>query len=87
MKAVISICLIFPLCLLKSLKQLSKVASIAGIFIFVTGLTIIVYFFIHVKSGVICETDDGPIRYSLPTWPKASAGTSFLYFLMYLPAL
>lgn len=86
-KAVISICLIFPLCLLKSLKQLSKVASIAGIFIFVTGFTIIVYFFIHVKSGVICETDDGPINYDLPTWPKASAGKSFLYFLMYLPAL
>ena len=86
-KAVISVCLIFPLCLLKSLKQLSKVASIAGLFIFITGLTIIVYFFIHVKSGVICETDDGPIRYSLPTWPKASAGKSFLYFLMYLPAL
>eukprot|EP00703_Trepomonas_sp_PC1_P001492 JAP95114.1 Amino acid transporter family protein [Trepomonas sp. PC1] len=86
-KAIIAICVIFPLCLLKSLKQLAKIASVAIMAIFITAITIIVYFFMHVGTGVLCTFPEGQITYKLPVWPKVDILTSILYFLMYIPAL
>lgn len=87
-KAVIAVVIVFPLCLLRSLKQLSKIASISGLFILVTGFTIIVYFFMYVRKGELCETDEGhQIKFSLNTWPDATPIMSLLYFLMYIPSL
>ncbi|CAL6070243.1 Amino_acid transporter family protein [Hexamita inflata] len=86
-KAILSSCVIFPLCLLKSLKQLSKVAGISGIAIFIFSFSVIAYFFIHLKSGVLCEGEGKTIKYSLNAFPDASKFMSFLYFLMYIPSL
>ncbi|CAL6092874.1 Amino_acid transporter family protein [Hexamita inflata] len=88
-KAILSFCVIFPLTLLKSLKQLSKVAAISGVAIFTFALSIIVYFFIHVGSKQLCVPADGssPIKYNLNAFPNVSPITAFLYFLMYIPSL
>ena len=58
-KAIISVCFIFPLCLLKNLKQLGQIAGVAGLSIFVTAVTIVVYFFVHVGSQELCTKADG----------------------------
>ncbi|CAL6084040.1 Amino_acid transporter family protein [Hexamita inflata] len=87
-KAILSFCVIFPLTLLKSLKQLSKVAAISGVAIFTFALSIIVYFFIHVGSKQLCVPDgSSPIKYNLNAFPNVSSVTAFLYFLMYIPSL
>ncbi|CAL5980479.1 Amino_acid transporter family protein [Hexamita inflata] len=88
-KAILSFCVIFPLTLLKSLKQLSKVAAISGVAIFTFALSIIVYFFIHIGSKQLCVPADGssPIKYNLNAFPNVSPITAFLYFLMYIPSL
>ncbi|CAL6074064.1 Amino_acid transporter family protein [Hexamita inflata] len=87
-KAVISLGIIFPLCLLKSLKQLSKIATVASTAIFVTAFTVIAYYFMHLNTKTLCiKPDNTPISYHLNAFPNASVFTSILYFLMYIPAL
>ncbi|CAL6069968.1 Amino_acid transporter family protein [Hexamita inflata] len=88
-KAILSTCIIFPLCLLKSLKQLSKIAAIAGIAIFTFSISIFVYFFIHIGSKTLCVTKDTqqPITYGLQAVPSVSPFMAFLYFIMYIPLL
>ncbi|CAL6077731.1 Amino_acid transporter family protein [Hexamita inflata] len=87
-KAILSLGIIFPLCLLKSLKQLSKIATIASVAIFITAFTVIAYFLLHLGDQQLCMKSDGTyIKYGLNQLPNASKISSFLYFLMYIPAL
>ncbi|CAL5980477.1 Amino_acid transporter family protein [Hexamita inflata] len=87
-KAILAFAIIFPLTLLKSLKQLSKIAAVSGIAIFVFAFSIIIYFFIHVSSGTLCKVDDTKtIKFGLKAFPDVSPFMAFLYFIMYIPAL
>ncbi|CAL5980475.1 Amino_acid transporter family protein [Hexamita inflata] len=87
-KAILAFLIIFPLCLLKSLKQLAKIATISGVAIFIFAFSIIVYFFLHVGSGTLCAKDAYTnINFGLRAFPDVSPFMAFLYFIMYIPAL
>ncbi|CAL6083606.1 Amino_acid transporter family protein [Hexamita inflata] len=90
-KVVIAFCIMFPLTLLKSLKQLAKISTVAGMIIFVFVFTVVAYFFIGLKKQVLCTIEDanGPhdITYGLPAFPRTSGIMGFLYFVMYLPSI
>ena len=64
-KIVIVYGIMFPLCLLKSLEQLGKVATAAGLIIFVFIGTVVFYFFKSVGSGVLCSYEGGQITSKL----------------------
>lgn len=85
-KVVITFVIIYPLCMLKTMKALSRIASISGIAMFMTAVTVLVYFSIHAKSKVLCIPEDGePITYGIPAWPDMSPFKAVLVFLMYIP--
>ncbi|CAL6026259.1 Amino_acid transporter family protein [Hexamita inflata] len=87
-KAILAFLIIFPLCLLKSLKQLAKIATISGVAIFIFAFSIIVYFFLHVGSGTLCAKDAYTnINFGLRAFSDVSPFMAFLYFIMYIPAL
>eukprot|EP00703_Trepomonas_sp_PC1_P001313 JAP95293.1 Amino acid transporter family protein [Trepomonas sp. PC1] len=86
-KTVIVFVIMFPLCLLKSLKQVSKISTIAGMIIFVFVISMAVYFFMHVGSQTLCSYNGHDIKYSLPTFPRASFLESLLFFIMYIPSM
>lgn len=83
-KAIISWVIIFPLCLLKNLDALGKVASISSVAILTTVISIIVYFFIFLKKKRIC---DEVSSYGLKLFPDRPGKDIFLSFFMYLPSL
>ncbi|CAL5970315.1 Amino_acid transporter family protein [Hexamita inflata] len=91
-KIVICLCIIFPLTLLKSLKQLSRIATVAGMIIFVfVGSTVFYFFYAISNDGVLCtyKKDDAIIKISMsfPAFPSQSSLTQFLWFVMYLPSM
>ncbi|CAL6026025.1 Amino_acid transporter family protein [Hexamita inflata] len=87
-KAIIAFCIILPICMLKSLKQLSKVGAVSNIAVITFALSVIVYFFIHVGSGTLCSVDSTKeIKYGLKAFPSVSPSTIFLYVIMYIPSL
>ena len=72
--------------MLKTMKALSKIASISGIAMFMTAVTALVYFSMHAKDRVLCVPEDGDaIRYGISTWPDMSPFKAVLVFLMYIP--
>ncbi|KAH0575163.1 Amino acid transporter family protein [Spironucleus salmonicida] len=84
-KLIIAVCVIFPLSCIKSLKQLSKVASVAGLVIFVSGFSFIVYFFVFLKSKSFCGN-----QYKLEFFPSTATTPVYqqiLNFFMYIPGL
>jgi len=78
-KIIIMACIMFPLSLLKSLKQLSKIASVSIFFVIATVLTVFVYWIISlVRKGQICPTqpaegDAGVHTQPWHPWPRANA--------------
>ncbi|CAL5987545.1 Amino_acid transporter family protein [Hexamita inflata] len=87
-KAIISLLIIFPLTLLKSLKTLSKISVISGIAIFITAITVVVYFFIHLQERQLCMKNETEyITYKIDAFPQVSIIKAILYFLMYIPSL
>lgn len=86
-KVVITFVIIYPLCMLKTMKALSRIASISGVAMFMTAVTVLVYFSIHAKSRVLCVPEDGePIKYGISMWPDMSPLNAALVFLMYIPS-
>ncbi|CAL6077199.1 Amino_acid transporter family protein [Hexamita inflata] len=90
-KSVIAFGIMFPLTLLKSLKQISKISTIAGLIIFVFIFTVIAYFFIQVsQSNILCSYTDSTgshsIKFGYPAFPDQSAGMSFIWLIMYIPS-
>lgn len=71
-KVVIAFCIILPLCLLKSLKQLSKISTIASLIIVTFVISIAVYFFKGLGNFTLCSYDGHDIKYSLPAFPRVS---------------
>jgi len=91
-KSVIACCVIFPLTLLKSLKQLSQISTVAGLLIFVFVGTMVVYFFHGLSGSQTCafSSSDGSqtaISYALPAFPRADLWTALLQFVMYVPSM
>lgn len=87
-KAIISLCVILPLCFLKSLRELGYIATFGSLFIFMTGCSIIAYFFMHLGDGQLCVSKDSntAISYGLRSLPNTSIDTTILLFFMYIPA-
>ncbi|CAL5970312.1 Amino_acid transporter family protein [Hexamita inflata] len=90
-KSIIAFGIMFPLSLLKSLKQISKISTIAGLIIFVFIFTVMVYFFIGVSNnGVLCTYDDAGVSKSITSsyhaFPDKSSIMQFLWFVMYIPS-
>lgn len=50
-KAVIAMGITWPLCCIRKLSILGKIASVSGLFLLITTFTILVYFCINAKSG------------------------------------
>ncbi|CAL6026257.1 Amino_acid transporter family protein [Hexamita inflata] len=86
-KGVVAVVFIFPLCLLKSLKTLSKISVVSGVAIFVTVATVVVYFCMHAKDKILCQNEGKIINYGINAFPKVSVFKAILYFLMYIPSL
>lgn len=83
----ITFVIIYPLCMLKTMKALSRIASISGIAMFMTAVTVLVYFSMHAKSRVLCVPEDGDaITYGISMWPDMSPVEAILVFLMYIPS-
>eukprot|EP00702_Spironucleus_salmonicida_P000591 EST41882.1 Amino acid transporter family protein [Spironucleus salmonicida] len=80
---VVIACIIFCLCLLRNLKQLGKIASIALLTIFIFSFTLIAYFFIGLKSKQLCPAASS---YGIVISPKVGGLMTFVNFLAYLPA-
>lgn len=87
-KAIISLCVILPLCFLKSLRELGIIAGIGSMFIFMTGCSIIAYFFINLGDRQLCTVKDTKtiITYGLRAMPDTNVGTAIMLFFMYVPA-
>ena len=82
MKAIVA-AVIFMLTLLRNLKQLGKIASIASLTIFIFAFSIVVYFFIGLKNGQVCPAAP---KYELNYFPKTTWPMQILNFIAYIPA-
>lgn len=87
-KAIISLCVVLPLCFLKSLRELGYIATFGSLFIFMTGCSIIAYFFQHLSEGQLCvnKNTNVAITYGIRALPDTSVGNAIMLFFMYIPA-
>lgn len=95
-KGVVAMGITWPLCCIRKLSILGKIASASGLFLLITTITVLVYFGINAKKGEWCYgggTNGGYVKYDLPLFPPPKNGKPVsvlyrvLYFFMYIPSL
>lgn len=70
--------------MLRSLSVLSKISNISGLAIFVSAVSIVVYYFIGLANGK--QLCDG-VTYGIELFPHKSAWEQIMLYMQYIPAL
>lgn len=83
-KAIISVVIIYPLCLIKNLAILGKISYISIVAIIITAVTIFVYFFVYLDRRQLCGATQ---PYGIRMLPDATPAMRLLYFIMYIPSM